>query len=75
VGGWIWPALLVVAAVTAQPWSPFLAVASIAGLAIVLFGRVELARDVPTPTLIGAGSRVHLANVHDRFAEAVENQR
>ena len=75
VGGWIWPALLVVAAVTAHPWSPFLAVVSIAGSAVVLFGRVELARNVPTPTLIGAGSRVHLAKVHDRFAEAVENQR
>jgi hypothetical protein len=64
-----------VAAVTAQPWSPFLAVASIAGLAVVVFGRVELARTVPAPTLIGAGTRVHLANVHDRFAASVENQR
>jgi hypothetical protein len=75
VGGWVWPALLVVAAVTAQPWSPLLAVASIAGLAVVMFGRVELARDVPSPTLIGAGTRVHLANVHDRFVESVENDR
>ena len=71
VGGWIWSALLVVAAVTAQPWSPFLAVASIAGLAVVLFGRFDLARDAPTPTLIGAGSRVHLANVHQDFVDAL----
>lgn len=71
VGVWAWPALLVVAAVTAQPWSPFLAVASIAGLAVVVFGRVELARNVPTPTLIGAGTRVHLANVHQDFADAM----
>ena len=70
-GAWGAFILLVVAAVTAQPWSPLLAVASIAGLIAALAARADLRRDVPKPTLIGAGTRVHLANVHQNFADAV----
>ena len=38
---------------------------------VVIIGRIELRRNVPTPTLIGAGTRVHLANVHQNFVDAV----
>ena len=63
--------LLVIAAVTAQSWSPLLAVASIAGLIAALVARADLKRNVPKPTLIGAGTRVHLANVHQNFVDAL----
>lgn len=69
--GWASLLLLVAAAVSAQPWSPVLAVASIAALIVVVVGRIELRRSVPTPTLIRAGTSVHLANVHDNFVDAV----
>jgi hypothetical protein len=75
VGAWVSLLLLVVAAVSAQPWSPLLAIASIAAVVVLTIRRIELRRGVPTPTLIGAGTRVHLANVHERFVEAVEAQR
>jgi hypothetical protein len=38
---------------------------------MVIIGRIELRRNAPTPTLIGAGTRVHLANVHENFVDAV----
>lgn len=75
IGAWGALALLVVAAVTAQFWSPALAVASIAGVIAAVVARADLRRDVPKPTLIGAGTRVHLANVHEAFARAVEAER
>ena len=71
LGGWVSVLSLVVAAVSAQPWSPLLAVASIAAMIVVTMGRIELRRNVPTPTLIGAGTRVHLANVHQNFVDAL----
>ena len=70
-GAWGALAMLVIAAVSAQTWSPFLAVASIAGLIAAVVARADLRRDVPRPTLIGAGTRVHLANVHENFADAI----
>lgn len=72
IGSWASLILLVVAAAWAQPWSPLLAVASIAALIVAVIARIELRRNVPTPTPIGGGTRVHLANVHDRFVTAVE---
>lgn len=74
-GAWAALVLLVIAAVTAQPWSPLLAVASIAGVIAALVARADLRRDVPKPTPIGAGTRVHLANVHQAFADAAESDR
>lgn len=69
--GWIGLVLLVVSAVTAQGWSPVLAVASVSLVIVSIYRRLELRRDRPIPTLIGAGTRVHLANVHEHFVEAV----
>jgi hypothetical protein len=74
LGGWVSVFSLVVAAVSAQSWSPLLAVASITGMIVVFIGRIELRRNVPTATLIGAGTRVHLANVHQDFVKAVETR-
>ncbi len=73
LGGWGSGFALVVAAVSAQPWSPVLAVGSIAAMIVVIVGRIGQDRNVPTPTLIGAGTRVHLANVHQDFVDAVES--
>lgn len=73
IGGRLSLFLLVVAAVTAQPWSPLLAVASFAAVVLSLIRRIELRRGTPTPTLIGAGTRVHISNVHQSFADAVES--
>ncbi len=75
IGAWASLLLLVLAAVSAQPWSPILAVASIASIIVAFIRRIELRRSVPTPTLVGGGTRVHLANVHERFAESVEEAR
>ena len=75
IGAWASLLLLLVAAVSAQPWSPLLAVASFAAIIVAVIGRIELGRNVPTPTLIGAGTRVHLSNVHDGFAQSVEAER
>lgn len=75
IGSWASLLLLVVAAASARPWSPLLAVASIAAIIVALMGRIELRRGVPTPTLVGAGTRVHLANIHQNFADAVESDR
>ena len=72
MSGWAGLALLVVAAVNAQPWSPVLAVGSIAWIVVSTYRRAEFRRNRPTPTLIGAGSRVHLADVHQDFVKAVE---
>ena len=74
-GAWGALAMVVIAAVAGQPWSPFLAVASIAGLFAAVVARADLRRDVPRPTPIGAGTRVHVANVHQNFADAVETDR
>ena len=71
LGGWVSVLSLVVAAVSAQPWAPLLAIASIAAMIVVIIGRIDLRRNVPTPTLIGAGTRVHLANVHQNFVDAL----
>ena len=75
VGAWVSLLLLVVAVVSAQPWAPLLAMASIAAIVTVTMRRIGLRRDLPTPTLIGAGTRVHLANVHERFVAAIESDR
>jgi hypothetical protein len=71
--GWIGLALLVVAAVTARGWSPVLAITSVALIIVSLYRRFELGRDRPVPTPIGAATRVHLANVHENFVDAVSS--
>lgn len=72
--GWIGLVLLVVAAVSAQGWSPVLAIASVALVVVSFYRRFELSADRPVPTSIGAGTRVHLANVHEHFVSAVEDR-
>lgn len=67
--------MLVYAAWVAAVWSPAAAVASIAVLIAALMRRADLRRRAPRPTLIGAGTRVHLDNVHQRFVTAVESGR
>ncbi len=66
---------LVYSAWAAAVWSPAAAVASIAVLIAALMRRASLRRRAPRPTLIGAGTRVHLDNVHQRFVTAVESAR
>ncbi len=70
--GWIGLVLLAVAAVTARGWSPVLAIASVTLIIVSSYRRFELRRDRPVPTLIGAGTRVHLGNVNADFVKAVE---
>jgi hypothetical protein len=71
VGGWVGLVLLVVAALAAQVWSPVLAIVSVILIIVSIYRRADLLRDRPVPTLIGAGTRVHLANVHPDFVNAV----
>lgn len=66
---------LVIAAFAAAAWSPVAAAASIAAMVIAVLRRAEVRRNAPRPTLIGAGTRVHLANVHEAFVAAVESDR
>lgn len=67
--------VVVIAAWSAASWSPPAAVLSVAVLAVALLRRAELRRRAPRPTLIGAGTRVHLDNVHERFADSIEGGR
>lgn len=72
VGGLI---VLAASAWAGAAWSPIGAVLSVAFVVVAMLRRAELRRRAPRPTLIGAGTRVHLANVHPRFVDSVEAAR
>ncbi len=72
---WSGLVFLVLAAWASGPWSPVVAVASIAAIVVAGFRGWELKQSQPIPTLIGGGSQVHLQNVHEDFVIAVENSR
>jgi hypothetical protein len=75
LGRWAAIVLLVVAAWVSASWSPIVAVAAAAGIVVASIRGRELQKGLPSPTLIGAGSKVHLQNVHESFVAAVERAR
>jgi hypothetical protein len=64
--------LIIIAMAMGAGWSPYVVILAAAGM---VYASAQLRRarsDAPRPTLIGAGSKVYLDNVHERFVSAVE---
>jgi hypothetical protein len=72
---WAGALLMLIAALAAAPWSPVVVVGSFAAIVFAGFRSSGLRRGLPLPTLIGAGSKVYLDNVHEAFVAAVESGR
>ena len=67
-------AALLVAALSAAAWSPFVAAASMAGIVVATTKRREAEGALPIPELTHGGSWVTLRNVHERFAAAADTR-
>lgn len=69
---WLQVALALVAMAIGAVWSPYVVTLAAAGI-VYASAQLRSARaSAPRPTLIGAGSKVFLENVHERFISAVE---
>lgn len=66
---------LATATLAAAPWSPAVALGSAAVTALAVLRRGDRERALPRPELTHGGSRVVIANVHQRFADAVGGNR
>lgn len=65
-------AVFVIALGMGATWSGAVVIISLAGVVYAATQRRHLRGEIPRPTLIGAGSQVHLSNVHESFVAAVQ---